>query len=425
MIRGTLLTDKIAQSARTGLLAIGLLLSLGPSTWGNDRIDISINTTPIDVPGSTFAARHRSFGEELYDVFDGAWSTAPFNPNSQWLRLQTNPYGTNLFFDARPLDSMTIFSVEGVGIDTTATEINSLSNYLSFAIVSGLATNRKDYLYDLKVFGTNDATIPYFREGGSLRDVLSNNNARIYGHFALAGITNNQIFLQMPFIPVTDSASFVIEAGPNGAAVLHPTATNVISGVNGRYWTEEGQDVTILLQADADHVPVYATYNSTTNVLLDATSGDATETLSNVAGWTDGVTNKIYVVFAPAETVSGTPAIWYMERGIIQDFETYDTTDFNNDGITGRQKFLMGVDDLFDNTDYFSTISLEVEDGTPTVSIPHSKTNRRYRIERTPYLNPPDWTSPTNSLGTGGTLSLDMPEESEDTIYYRGAVELP
>jgi hypothetical protein len=124
-------------------------------------------------------------------------------------------------------------------------------------------------------------------------------------------------------------------------------------------------------------------------------------------------------------TSLGTPHVWYIERGVTEDFETYDTTDFNNDGFTGREKFLMGVDDLFDDTDHFQTIGLSMSNGTPSVVIPHSKTDRLYRVEATPILNVPDWTYSTNALGVGGTLLLELPEAVEDAIYYRGTVELP
>jgi hypothetical protein len=136
--------------------------------------------------------------------------------------------------------------------------------------------------------------------------------------------------------------------------------------------------------------------------------------------------NMIGVWVVPeSATTLGTPHAWYTERGITNAFETYDSTDFNDDGFTGHEKYLMGVDDLFDDTDYFRTIGLSMTNGTPSVVIPHSKTDRLYRVEATPILNVPDWTYSTNALGVGGTLLLELPEAVEDAIYYRGTVELP
>jgi hypothetical protein len=128
---------------------------------------------------------------------------------------------------------------------------------------------------------------------------------------------------------------------------------------------------------------------------------------------------------APTHTTYGTPFTWYIDRGITSDFETYDTTDFNDDGYTGRQKFLMNVDDLFDDADYFKNIGLSLTNGNPAIVIPHSKTDRRYSVHTTPHLSPADWTSPTNSLGTGGTLTLEVPDEPSPSRFFKATVELP
>ncbi len=289
---------KLKNSLAKGLIVAGMSIFPIASKAGPDLLNVHI--IPNDPSGSTFQARHHSLAQESYDGGDGAWENfSPPGPTpSKWLRLQTNPYGTNLYRDARHTTSMTTFNVEGVGIDTTATQISSSSNYVSFEVVSGLATNRKDYLYDLKVFGTNDVANPYFTEGGSMRDTLSNNNSRIYGHFALNGITNNQEFLKMPFIPVSDSASFFLTAETNGSVSLEENInTNVVKGVAGKYWTEQGNNVSVKAEGDPGYKPSSYVWNNYTNSVNEVTNGTATLNLENIVGWSDGNSNNLEVIF--------------------------------------------------------------------------------------------------------------------------------
>ncbi len=143
--------------------------------------------------------------------------------------------------------------------------------------------------------------------------------------------------------------------------------------------------------------------------------------LTNVSG----LYGYLDVLPSTGMTAAGTPLTWYIQRGVGRDFETYDTTDFNDDGYTGRQKFLMNVDDLFDDADYFKSISLSLTNGNPAIVIPHSKADRRYSLHATQTLSPADWTSPTNSLGTGGTLTLEVPDDESPTRFFKATVELP
>ncbi len=132
-----------------------------------------------------------------------------------------------------------------------------------------------------------------------------------------------------------------------------------------------------------------------------------------------------YVLSPEPLTGSGTPYSWYFARGVTSDLEYYDTTDFNLDGFTGREKYLMNVDDLYDVSDVFSEIGLRVEGSRAFVLITHSKVDRLYRVSTRGLQGDSCWESVTESLGTGGRLELELPGGLASGELIRASVGLP
>ena len=295
------------------LLLTSIISYTGKAYAGEDFIDIKLS--PSGPAGSYFHPCHYPGSQEGYDSGD---LSSPPAPSRQQLMLYTAPYGVRLMADSRSDISMSPFNIEGVGMDPDEIGINSPSNYLSFGIQQGLATNRNDYLYDLKVFGTNDSSNPYFTEGGSMRDTITNNDSRIYGSFALTGITNEQKFLEMPFIPVKDSASFFLDSATNGNVSLDDVVgnTNTVRGINGKLWTEEGNTLHLIANGTLGYKPTHYSWNGQTNELTGATNEYLAFSLENVVGWSDGVSNRLQVIFSPLVTQKGTPHLWLYSHGL-------------------------------------------------------------------------------------------------------------
>ncbi|MBU1692917.1 MAG: Zn-dependent exopeptidase M28, partial [Verrucomicrobia bacterium] len=87
----------------------------------------------------TFVARHQSGALEGDDRYDVSWSNAPAIPMINRLALMSRPGGTNLFMDARPTNSGTIFFADLVSVQTNSSL--TTTNRLRFDFVGGADTN--------------------------------------------------------------------------------------------------------------------------------------------------------------------------------------------------------------------------------------------------------------------------------------------
>ena len=95
--------------------------------------------TASTVGHGTFVARHQAGAAEGDDRCDAGWSNAPVIPLTNRLALMSRPGGTNLFMDARPDDSETIFFANLVSVQTNASL--TTTNRLRFDFIGGADTN--------------------------------------------------------------------------------------------------------------------------------------------------------------------------------------------------------------------------------------------------------------------------------------------
>jgi hypothetical protein len=98
-------------------------------------------------PGSgigagVFYAKHEMEATESgLEPRDVAWSNAPPNPNSKWLKIYTDPYGVELMTDSRPVTSQTVFVGKLSVVDSIGTGV-SCSNRLRFDFLAPPESNR-------------------------------------------------------------------------------------------------------------------------------------------------------------------------------------------------------------------------------------------------------------------------------------------
>lgn len=397
--------------ARSLLLSAMVVCPAKAAHSERDFIDIFIEPSASGgVTGSSFYPAHNPGSQEDYDCMD--FFPAP-GPSYQRLMLYTIPYGVRISGDSRGEASMSHFNIEGVGIDPDNVGINSPSNDILFEIIAGLATNRNDYLYDLKVFGTNDSANPYFTEGGSMRDTITNNNSRIYGSFALTGITNEQKFLEMPFIPVKDSASFFLDSATNGSVSLDDVVgnTNTVRGINGKLWTEEGNTLNLIANGNLGYKPTHYSWNGQTNELTGATNETLKFSLENVVGWSDGVSNRLQIAFSPLVTQKGTPYLWLYDHGLAPS----NDLDVMAGNYQAWQHYQLDTDptnsETFFNPRFYAdmkTVGGEEIVWDHGILLNNTSTNVRYRLEMKTNLLDSIWkTNVYKELdGTGGDIKI-------------------
>lgn len=409
---------------KAALIGLGSLIGILPNS-SEARQDYIFTSNILGGNASySLETVHSNTGTEDYgtgDIIYHPGSDPPFM--DQGPKITTLIEGYDLKKDSRSTNSVstfnarltTFFKNSGTINEENKVQVNTSSN----SVFKGFNPSRH-YTGEYVVHSNYNQAGTEFREVKNLRDLCPSYNAFFdwQGPSVTIPSSHSNEYGDVHF------GEFNLECGWN--QLISSKAGNGTNSFEGAEIIDYGSDRTVVLTAaPGHHIDHYVltregNIREVTAITNHVGANTAEVEILNIMG-----SNSLHVVYAPTFTAAGTPHTWYIERGVTEDFDTLDTTDFNNDGFTGHQKFLMNADDLVDDTDYFRTIGLEIEAGTPTVSIPHSKTNRRYRIERTPLLNPPDWTSPTNSLGTGATLILELPVESDSTINYRGAVELP
>jgi hypothetical protein len=94
------------------------------------------------VGAGVFLARHLPGATETgTDPFDLAVTNAPGNPDTNWLKLTSAPYGTALVTDSRPTNSETLFTASLTAVSTNGGNV-TCSNRLRFDFVTPPAPNR-------------------------------------------------------------------------------------------------------------------------------------------------------------------------------------------------------------------------------------------------------------------------------------------
>jgi hypothetical protein len=146
--------------------------------------------TTSTVGHGTFVASHRSGAQEGDDAWDSNATNAPAAYMTNRLALRTRPGATNLYRDARPADSETIFSANLAAVHTNATL--TTTNRLRFDFIGGTDTNgaylvRIDIPGQYLVGGTSFACVTNLRElvvaGGflALPASVQTTNGAVYG----------------------------------------------------------------------------------------------------------------------------------------------------------------------------------------------------------------------------------------------------
>lgn len=118
----------LKKGLQMGALAGGLILPLTSKAGDDIRI---VDNAGGSVGNSNMRCAHISGAQEGADVYDGLWSDMPGNPNSQWLKIYTAPYGQDLNGDFRPTNSLTKFQIKGSVVDGDGTGVTS-TNYITF-----------------------------------------------------------------------------------------------------------------------------------------------------------------------------------------------------------------------------------------------------------------------------------------------------
>jgi hypothetical protein len=104
---------------------------------------VSSDWTPgSGIGAGVFLARHLPGATESgSDSFDLALTNAPSNPDTNWLKLTTAPYGPALVTDSRPTNSETLFTASLTAVSTNGGNV-TCSNRLRFDFVTPPAPNR-------------------------------------------------------------------------------------------------------------------------------------------------------------------------------------------------------------------------------------------------------------------------------------------
>ena len=96
--------------------------------------------------------------------------------------------------------------------------------------------------------------------------------------------------------------------------------------------------------------------------------------------------------------------------------------DGDGDGMSGLEEYIANTDPI--NGDDFLQLLLST---TATIDLSfNSASNRNYRIDASPAINPLSW-SPVQSevIGHGGVISVTDTNAAVSNLFYRLNVELP
>ncbi len=270
--------------------------------------------------------------------------------------------------------------------------VNSANNYVRFELQDGPDEARPYYHWE-KTFveGLGQFSNGTLSKSGIWDLSKGNTNLPSYNLTGVSSNSGNYAYLDVlpSDSPVHPSQpTYIISTETDGDGTINP---NSLEGLVA------GEEVNFnIIAGDYKHIKEIKR-NEKGIYLNKKNSGIAfTNCVFNV------VSNEtVFAGFVPSKTEMGTFHYWYTDRGITNNFEEIDTT-IQDCGFTGRDMYLMGVDDLFDPEDRYRGINIDLVNGIPIISIPNSKTDRRYTIYGTQDLKEPDWKGKTNSLGTGG-----------------------
>ena len=186
-----------------GLITAGTL-ALMPAYSKADYIKTRIYS---DKPGSILNIGHNSESDEGSDSWDTKWLDAPPNPNPQWIRISTSPYGEFLNSDYRGLESLTAFNV---AVDAIGGPFTTNNTKFYFQFLEGPDPQRPDYNFSI-VSGA-------FSETGSVNDIIANHSGYTtpFTYDSSIGAT---LTLIPQGVPEPSSISLLAMAGIAGAGV--------------------------------------------------------------------------------------------------------------------------------------------------------------------------------------------------------------
>ena len=123
------------------------------------------------IGAGTFYARHEALATEAgADLLDQTWAEAPANTNAAWLKIATQPYGTALRRDARPLASETLFAGTLSAV-STGTPPLTCTNRLRFDFLTPPQADRL-YFARIHIPGSYTATANDYHCVTNLRSVV-------------------------------------------------------------------------------------------------------------------------------------------------------------------------------------------------------------------------------------------------------------
>jgi hypothetical protein len=149
------------------------------------HLALPVTCTPFDIvavastaatPGNgigagSFYAQHDALATESgADPLDQARAEAPANTNAVWLKIETQPYGTALRQDARPLDSETLFA-GALSVLSTGAPPLFCTNQLRFDFLTPPQADRL-YFARIHISGSYTATSNDFNCVTNIRSLV-------------------------------------------------------------------------------------------------------------------------------------------------------------------------------------------------------------------------------------------------------------
>ena len=196
MIRGMMREAMIP--AKCALLALAFVPAFQTARADGVAVNCLAPPTGDQIGASQFLAGHDTygFGKEGLDFVDAPWSDAPSHPFPKWLRAESAPYGDPLRIDDRPIDSLTPFHIELVGVGGGITT----DNHLAFEIVEPLDGPRIDYHIEVTIWGDRSPASPYFESTHFLSALVASNG--FTATWSLTNIPNEHVYGSVILTPL-------------------------------------------------------------------------------------------------------------------------------------------------------------------------------------------------------------------------------